>query len=67
MGYRIIRNKDKATSYVSEIVADSVDDIPNLPTNASHGLDPGSTCFVIASTDIYMLNNADEWKKLDLE
>lgn len=46
--------------YVVEYVADKESDIKNLPTHVA----PGSTCIVVESSSVYMLNNNKEWKVL---
>ena len=42
----------------TEYIADSITDIQNLPTN---GVTPGSTCFVIENSALYMLNSQKQW------
>ena len=56
--------------------ADTVDDIQNLPTSTKEGVKQGtdstsyrktakgSSCFVIGSSEVYMLNSNDEWKSI---
>lgn len=51
---------DKQAPYVVELVADSDDDIADLPTYYA----PGSTCIVVSSSSVYILNNDNEWKML---
>lgn len=53
--------------------ADTEDDIRNLPTSSKEGVKQGSdntsykktakgsVCYVIATTNVYMLNSRDEW------
>lgn len=61
---KITRNGNVSNSYVVEILADSDADIANLPTKASAGIEAGSTCIVVATSEVYILNNQDEWVKL---
>lgn len=58
--FNIIKQGERSTAYVTEYVADTETDIVNLPTNSA----PGSTCLVIETSNVYMLNNKKEWKKL---
>mgnify|MGYP001625504080 CR=1 FL=1 len=58
--YNIIKQNDNISAYVTEFVADSADDIQDLPQNVY----PGSTCTVTETSDVYMLNNKREWVKL---
>lgn len=64
-------------SYVADkqiaFECDSLADIDNLPTNTAPGVqqgddvisclpvNPGSTCLVIASSDVYKLNSEGNW------
>ena len=59
----IIKKNDNISAYVTEFVADTEDDIKDLPTDISKVF-PGSTCIVVATSDVYMLNNNQEWVKL---
>ncbi len=58
--FNIIKQGDHSAAYVTDYVADSTTDIANLPTNSS----PGSTCIIIETSEVYMLNNKKEWKRL---
>lgn len=58
--FNIIKQGERSTTYITEYVADTNADVINLPTNSA----PGSTCIVIETSDVYMLNNKKEWKKL---
>lgn len=58
--FNIIKQGEHSTPYVVEYVVDTLADVANLPTNNA----PGSTCIVIETSDVYMLNNKEEWKKL---
>lgn len=48
--------------YVTELVADTAADVPNLPVQPE--VATGSTCFIIATGDVYMLNSVGSWIKL---
>lgn len=45
---------------VKEYVCDSPDDLPNLPRNCGMG----STCIVISTSEVYMMNSEREWSKI---
>ena len=59
----IIKKNDNVSAYVTEFVADTEADIKDLPTDTSKVF-PGSTCIIVATSDVYMLNNNQEWVKL---
>lgn len=59
--YKIMKQNDVVKAYVTEFVADEEADIADLPTE---GVYPGSVCIVAATSNVYMLNNKKEWKKL---
>lgn len=56
----ILKNGNNPSKYVMEYIADTEADVKNLDTNGT----PGSTCLVIESAEVYMLNGNHEWKKL---
>lgn len=62
--FKITKNGNTSSSCVVDILADSNADIANLPTKASAGIEAGSTCIVVATSEVYILNNQDEWTKL---
>lgn len=45
---------------LNEYMCDSVEDIKDLPTDVA----PGSTAIVIATAQVFMLNNQKEWVEL---
>ena len=45
---------------IKEYVCDTPDDVPNLPRNCGMG----STCIVISTSEVYMMNSTQEWVKL---
>lgn len=47
---------------VVKLVLDTADDVVNLPS----GVKPGSTAFVIETSEHYMMNSKGEWKKVNL-
>lgn len=57
MGYRLTENKGQPSYGITSYVADSASDVENLPTSVA----PGSTCIVVATSDVYMLNTQGAW------
>lgn len=45
---------------VKEYVCDTPDDLVNLPRNCGMG----STCIVISTSEVYMMNSKREWAKI---
>lgn len=62
MAINITKSSDSTSAYVTEFVADAASDVSNLPVQPE--VATGSTCFVIATGDVYMLNSAGSWTKL---
>ena len=58
--YNIMSQNGDVQGYLTEYVADTENDIKDLPTNIT----PGSVCIVIETSNVYMLNGSREWKKL---
>ncbi len=61
--YRIMKQNDDVKMYVTEFIADTIEDIALLPTSIKE-VYPGSTCIVVSTSEVYMLNNNEEWVKL---
>ena len=61
--YGITRENNERVYGLKQFVVDTESDIATLPTLDST-LVPGSTAFVIATSDTYMLNNKRSWVKL---
>ncbi len=59
----IIKQTNNTTTYVTDFIADTEDDVQSLPTKAND-VAPGSTCLVAETGNVYILNNQEEWKKL---
>lgn len=57
--YSQMRSGEKLAPYVVHLVADTESDIATLPTNYT----PGSTCEVVATSNVYKLNNQHQWIK----
>ena len=48
-----------------EIFCDGTSDVANLPQYAiDHNLQPGTTCLVIDTAEVYALKSDGTWKKL---
>lgn len=45
---------------VKEYVCDTPEDIPNLPQHCGMG----STCIVISTSEVYMMNSERKWIKI---
>lgn len=56
---RITKQNDNVSAYVTEFVADTEADVKDLPTDIKE-VYPGSTCIVVATADVYILNNQGE-------
>ena len=55
--YRLYKQNDDTQAYVTEFVADTHNDVKDLPTSVY----PGSVCIVAASTNVYILNASKQW------
>ncbi len=60
MAFSSVKQGAKEAPYVGEYIADTEADIANLPTHVA----PGSTCIVIESSNVYMLDNTKTWRQL---
>lgn len=61
--YGMTREHNERVYGLKQFVVDTESDIATLPT-LDPTLVPGSTAFVIATSDTYMLNNKRSWVKL---
>lgn len=62
--FGITHENNKAAAGLKRYVLDAEEDVKDLPTT---GLAiPGSTAFVIATSNTYMLNNQYTWVKVNL-
>lgn len=60
MSYSIMKQNDNTSPYVTEFIVDTVADISSLPTSVA----PGSVCLIANSSQVYVLNNTNEWVEL---
>lgn len=50
--YRLYKQNDDVSAYVSEFVADTEADVANLPTTVY----PGSLCLITSTSDVYVMD-----------
>ena len=61
--FHIYKNGDVTESRVTEFIADTLEDVQELPTNVA----PGSLCLVIQGTSgaaVFSLGNDKQWHEL---
>lgn len=56
----IIKQNNETQYALTEYIADTESDVANLPITCL----PGSTCIVIETSEVYMMNSQKQWKKL---
>lgn len=56
----MIKQGGDEIAYVKDFVADTIADIASLPTNCA----PGSSCFVIENSSVWMLNGSNVWQEI---
>ena len=61
MAYRVISNGSNIQSSVVEIVADTLQDVADLPTT-DYGV--GSDCICLEDSSVWMLGNDATWHQL---
>jgi hypothetical protein len=61
MAYNITSQRGEVEAYVMELVCDTEADVSTLPTSNCAA---GSTCLVIESSNVYVLNSEKVWKKI---
>lgn len=59
--YSISGNRGQLAYGITHLIADTIEDMYKISIN---GLTPGSTVFVINTSNKYMLNNQKEWIKI---
>lgn len=60
--FTISKQSGKENAYLTEYIADTLADIADLPHIGE--CSAGSTCFVIATSAVYMLGNDDIWHEI---
>lgn len=58
--YKMTSRNGEVVYDVKEFVCDTPEDIAMLPRNCSMG----STCVVISTSEVYMMNSKGEWVKI---
>ncbi len=58
--FSIMKQNGREAANVIEYVADTIDEISNLPTTSA----VGSTCIITSTSQVFMLNNEKEWVEL---
>ena len=61
MGFYLKQQSSRLDYSYKEYILDKEEDLDKVPVN---GCAPGSTCFIIETSDVYMLNSNKEWKKI---
>lgn len=59
----IISQGGKTSYKIEDYIADTLADLADLPTDFSD-VAPGSTCLVIETSQVFMLNSEGEWKEI---
>ena len=57
--YKITANDGEVAYGVKEFACDTVEDLKSLPECSM-----GSTAFIIADSEVYMMNGNEEWVKI---
>lgn len=61
MGFYLKQQSSRLDYSYKEYILDKEKDLDEVPII---GCAPGSVCFVIETSDVYMLNSNKEWKKI---
>ena len=62
MAFSIVSQRGEVEAYIMELTCDTEADIASLPADKT--IAPGSSCLVIESSNVYILNSNREWKKI---
>ena len=57
----LIKQGSRTDYNYKEYILDKEEDLDEVPIT---GCAPGSVCFIIETSDVYMLNSNKEWKKI---
>ena len=58
-------DEDGKTGTQAPLKADGTSDVANLPAFAkAHDLKPGSNCFIIQTSQVYMMQSDETWKSI---
>lgn len=58
--YSVIQQGDTASTYVMQVVADTLEDVANLPTSWVSG----SSCLCLEDSSVWMLNTQKVWVQI---
>lgn len=61
MGFYLKQQSSRMDYSYREYILDKERDLDEVPIT---GCAPGSVCFVIETSEVYMLNSNKEWKKI---
>ena len=61
MGLQLKQQASRLNYNQKEYTLDKEEDLDKVPVN---GCAPGSVCFIIETSDVYMLDSNKEWKKI---
>ena len=61
MGFYLKQQSSRLDYNYKEYILDKEEDLDEVPIT---GCAPGSVCFVIETSDVYMLDSNKEWKKI---
>lgn len=61
MSFYMTKQSNRNDYNLCEYIADTVDDVKDVPTTAA----TGSILFVIEGSIVYMLSNKKEWKEIE--
>ena len=61
MGFYLKQQSSRLDYNYKEYILDKERDLGEVPIT---GCSPGSVCFVIETSEVYMLNSNKEWKKI---
>ena len=61
MGFYLKQQSSRLDYNYKEYILDKDRDVDEVP---STGCAPGSVCFIIETSDVYMLNSNKKWKKI---
>ena len=61
MGFYLKQQSSRLDYNYKEYILDKEKDLDEVPIT---GCDPGSVCFVIETSEVYMLNSNKKWKKI---
>lgn len=61
MAFYMYHQSNKKDYQYKEFVVDTASEVANLPTTS---VSPGSVCFIVEGSRVFMLNAQFEWKEI---